>query len=210
MTTTQPQQEQREWLSCAETAKFVRKALKEHFPKQKFSVRSETYAGGASINVRWTNGVPESDVRAVVNQFKGADFDGMVDMKTYRNHWLLPDGTVQLAKRAGSYSYDEEVYEKPHPDAKKVSFGADFIFCERTIDEATKEQLARAVATKLNLPYDGLESKPYENGMERWYDLLWKVSKTLDLTDFTGNNLHLRPEDPDNYETLFERFEVAK
>lgn len=34
--------------SCAETAKLLRQALKESFPGVKFSVRSSTYAGGAS------------------------------------------------------------------------------------------------------------------------------------------------------------------
>lgn len=38
-------------LTCAETAKLVRKELKKHFPGQKFSVRSHTYAGGASISI---------------------------------------------------------------------------------------------------------------------------------------------------------------
>jgi hypothetical protein len=38
-----------QYLSCAETAKLVRAALKESFPGVKFSVKSSTYAGGASI-----------------------------------------------------------------------------------------------------------------------------------------------------------------
>ena len=39
------------YLTCAETAKLARAALKQAFPGVRFSVRSDTYAGGASIHV---------------------------------------------------------------------------------------------------------------------------------------------------------------
>jgi hypothetical protein len=45
-----------QYLSCAETAKLVRKVLKTAFQGVKFSVRSDTYSGGASIDIRWTDG----------------------------------------------------------------------------------------------------------------------------------------------------------
>ena len=45
------------YLRCAETAKLLlRAALKEAFPEVAFSVRSRTYAGGASIDVTWRDG----------------------------------------------------------------------------------------------------------------------------------------------------------
>ncbi|WP_338423309.1 LPD29 domain-containing protein, partial [Xylella fastidiosa] len=44
------------YLTCAETAKLVRKALKESFPDIKFSVKSSNYSGGASIRVSWIDG----------------------------------------------------------------------------------------------------------------------------------------------------------
>lgn len=40
--------ESRKYLSCAETAKLLRQALKESFPGVKFSVRSSVYSGGAN------------------------------------------------------------------------------------------------------------------------------------------------------------------
>ena len=45
------------YLSCAETAKLVRTALKKNFPGVKFSVRSSVYSGGASIDVSWMLGL---------------------------------------------------------------------------------------------------------------------------------------------------------
>jgi len=58
MTTTHSSQ----YLSCAETAKLIGPALKAAFPGVKFSVRSHTYAGGASIDIDWTDGPTQKTV----------------------------------------------------------------------------------------------------------------------------------------------------
>lgn len=47
----------REYISCADTAKLIRQAIKEAFPGVKFSVRSSVYSGGASITVEWLDRV---------------------------------------------------------------------------------------------------------------------------------------------------------
>jgi hypothetical protein len=94
-----------DYLTAAETAKLVRKALKEAFPKEKFSVRSHTYAGGASIRIGWTDGPQTADVDTVVGKFAGSGFDGMIDLKTSNSHWLYPDGTVELFEYQIGHSY---------------------------------------------------------------------------------------------------------
>jgi hypothetical protein len=80
MNTTETKQTR--YLSCAETAKEVRKELKSSFPGIKFSVRSSNYAGGASISIGWTDGPTCKAVEKVTNQFEGASFDSMQDLKT--------------------------------------------------------------------------------------------------------------------------------
>ena len=70
-----------QYLSCAETAKLVRAALKESFPGVKFSVKSSVYSGGASINIKYTDGPTYEQVKAVAGMFEGAYFDGMTDYK---------------------------------------------------------------------------------------------------------------------------------
>lgn len=128
----------REYLSCAETAKLVRKALASAFPGVKFSVRSQTYAGGASINV----GIPkdatveDKAVRAVCERFAGGRFDGMIDLAYCVNHWLLPDGTVQLASSPGSessggYASRIPLGAPPCPGARLVRLGADSVWAQR-------------------------------------------------------------------------------
>ena len=65
------------YLSCAETAKLIRRDLREAFPGVKFSVRSDTYSGGASIDIRWTDGPRTAKVEPITERYQGAGFDGM-------------------------------------------------------------------------------------------------------------------------------------
>lgn len=94
----------KQYLSCAETAKLVRSALKESFPGVKFSVKSSVYSGGASITVSYVNGPAYDQVKAVVGMFEGSYFDGMTDYK------------------GSNYS---------SLDGQEVRFGADYIFVNR-------------------------------------------------------------------------------
>lgn len=141
------------YLSVVETAKLVRKALKREFPTTKFSVRSDSYAGGAAIRVSWTDGPTTKKVEAVVGCFAGADFDGSIDLKTYTDHWLNPDGTVTVAHARGtegSKGYLPEVIGDPtSPGAKLVSFGADFVQTDREVSDEHKEAAKREIAAFL-------------------------------------------------------------
>lgn len=101
--------------SCAETAALVRKALKEAFPRVKFSVKSRTYSMGASMSVAWTDGPNTAQVEAVTSRFEGSYFDGMIDYKGSRYHMM---------------------------DGEQVSFGADSIHTNRSYSDAA---VARAI-----------------------------------------------------------------
>lgn len=93
------------YLSGAATAKLVRGALKIAFPRTTFAVRTTAYSGGASIDVRWTDGPTIQEVDAITSAYQGASFDGMTDLMSYH--------TSQV-------------------NGETVHFGADFIFCHRT------------------------------------------------------------------------------
>ena len=71
------------YISCADTAKLIRQALKEAFPEVKFSVKSKNYSGGASIGVGWTDGPLTADVDPMIKVFAGTWFDGMDDSTHY-------------------------------------------------------------------------------------------------------------------------------
>ena len=70
-------------ISTTDTAKIIRKVLKESFPGIKFSVRSKTYSGGSAINVDWTDGPTRDQVNAIVKCFEGASFNAYEDFKEY-------------------------------------------------------------------------------------------------------------------------------
>jgi hypothetical protein len=114
------------YLTCAETAKLVRQALKEAFPSIKFSVKSKTYSGGASINVSWTDGPTCKQVDAIVKVFEGSYFDGMTDYKG------LNFNTI---------------------NGQQVRFGADFVFTKRILSLAFLTAAAQSVCMTYGIAY---------------------------------------------------------
>ena len=133
-TTTMTDGTEKTYLSCAETAKLLRRALKAAFPGVKFSVRSDTYSMGASIDVGYTDGPPQKAVERVASRYRGADFDGSIDLKTYRGHYLLPDGTLAFGPTQGTQGsggyIPAEAPERP-AGAVLVQLGADHVFVRR-------------------------------------------------------------------------------
>ncbi len=144
-----------EYLTVAQTAKLVRAALKREFPGVKFSVRSDRYAGGASIHVGWTDGPQTAAVDEVVQPYAGSSFDSMADMKTSNYAWLSPDGTAVIARDG-----------EPVPEgARLVSFMADYVFTEREFSPEYRKELERAVLFLSGAPgpFDG--NRRYEFGI---------------------------------------------
>ncbi len=113
-------------LSCAETAQLVRQALKTAFPGHKFSVRAKTYSGGASVDIAWTDGPTAKQVDAICKRFEGATFDGMIDLKSYR--------------------------EPVRIDGQLVSFGADYVMTQRELSADLLKRCALEVARKWDCP----------------------------------------------------------
>jgi hypothetical protein len=108
--------------STTDTAKLIRKALKDAFPGQKFSVRSNSYAGGSSIDVRWTDGPTAARVDEVVGGYQGADFNGMIDLKEYRDSTLLvdEDGTFEEVSYGVDFVQTHREYSEPVEAAAKA------------------------------------------------------------------------------------------
>lgn len=138
-----------EYISAADTAKLVRQALKKAFPGLKFYVNASTYSMGASITVSWQDGPTTKEVDLIVKTYEGSDFDGSIDLKCHWDHWLLPDGSVQIAKGCGTVGsrgcIPGQENLKPHPDAKLVSFLADYIFTERAYSRELVERVGQRV-----------------------------------------------------------------
>lgn len=72
--------------TAAQCAKLTRSILKENFPKIKFQVRCENYAGGDSVRVDYTDGVIEEDVKKLTEyRLQYGHFNGMTDYYEYDN-----------------------------------------------------------------------------------------------------------------------------
>ena len=138
-------------LSVAETARIIRAALETAFTGVKFSVQSEKYSGGCSVNVSWTDGPTGEEVDAVAGMFKGKRFDGMIDMAWTAKLWLLPDGTATVASDPGSEGSGGTCAAvrqwMPHPDAKLICTGAD-VFCRRDLSQDFKARIQGFIARR--------------------------------------------------------------
>lgn len=128
-------------LTTAETAKLIRPLLREKFPGVKFSVRSSVYAGGSSIDVSWTDGPLEETVRPLLEQFAGATFDGMIDLKEYKGPRLI-DGVL-------------------------VDMGADYVFGHRRVSPEFITSLIPAFEAEYGEPYD--PDKTYTSRETHWW-----------------------------------------
>ncbi len=121
-------------LTTAETVKIIRVLLRQCWQSIKWSVRSDTYAGGASIEVHWLDGPTVAEVEAVVKRFEGASFDALTDLKTYR---------APIEWRG-----------------EMVHSGADWIFCKRHIGPDLMAQAVAQVKARYGLAGDCRLSEP--------------------------------------------------
>jgi hypothetical protein len=130
----------RKYLTCAETAKMVRAALREAFPGVKFSVRSDVYSGGASIDVRWTDGPSVKQVRAVTWLYEGSRFNGMCDLKYAAYHAITADGRLVLL--GTGFDGQAPGHVDPVPEgAQAVSLGADCVMPSRHLSDEYRAML---------------------------------------------------------------------
>ena len=61
----------------------MKKELALAFPGIKFSVKSNRFAGGDSIDVVWVDGPTSAEVEAITRKYAAGSFDGMDDCYKY-------------------------------------------------------------------------------------------------------------------------------
>ena len=61
----------------------IRRELRAAFPNIKFAVRSSSYSGGDSVDIRWAFGPTSKAVEAITNKYQEGSFNGMIDLYEY-------------------------------------------------------------------------------------------------------------------------------
>ena len=66
-------------------ARDIKGVLKKQWPTVKFSVRSDNFSMGNSVDVSWNLGPASSDVEKIINKYQYGHFNGMIDMYEHTN-----------------------------------------------------------------------------------------------------------------------------
>ncbi len=125
--------------SSARAAFNLKEELKRAFPGVKFSVTSDSFSMGNSVDVRWSLGPSVKAVEAIADKYQSGSFNGMEDI----------------------YEYDRSDFG----DAVETVLGrSKYVSCERSDSWELKKKLAPAVCEFYGKPCDkGLDSFIYEN-----------------------------------------------
>jgi len=148
--------------SYAIGAKNIKIELKKAFPSIKFSVTSEGYSMGCSINISWDNGPSRKEVEKFTNKYQEGWFDGMQDL----------------------YNYSDQVWTD-------VFGGAKYVSCDREITEDVATKIAEGFSEYNGHQFTGDlcdtvdPTEPYRD-IGRWWDAVWKFVEDKDLTNFVG------------------------
>lgn len=179
------------WLPAKDVAKIARKVLKKTFPDVKFSVRTHTYAGGASIDVSWWDGPRAQDVERHVKHLQSVSHMDITDLVHHKN----------------------SVHE-----GKDFHSGANYIFCKRLHSKAFLERITKQVIHRDGLDVGMPEIRESEWGAHLTGDVANKVLENtqrsvtyggefVTLAELVERAARERPsmgfdysDDPDTYE----------
>jgi len=90
--------------SWALAAANIRRELRHRWPDAKFRVRSDSYAGGCSVHVEWTDGPPSREVAAIARRYQYGEFDAMTDMYEHNRNFDDRYGSAKYVLVSRNYS----------------------------------------------------------------------------------------------------------
>jgi hypothetical protein len=145
-------------IDAAETAKLIRKRLKAAFPGVTFSVKTDRYAGGSSIRIRYTDGPVLAMVKAITDAYAGGGFDGMIDMAYDCDAYLTADGRAFFAQTSGTEGSMGTVPAgkafMPEPGAERVRFSNRYVFVDREYSPAFLERAKASCEKRLGATFE--------------------------------------------------------
>lgn len=99
--------------SHAAAAKMIRSTLKKVFPGVVFEVKSDSFSGGNSVDIHWTDGPTTAMVETVVKRHQYGHFDGMIDLYEYSNNRIdIPQAKYVQTQRKMSDSAQAAIVDK--------------------------------------------------------------------------------------------------
>lgn len=120
----------------ARAAANIKEELSRKFPGVSFSVRSDSFAGGDSVDVRWENGPTSKEVDQILAKYTEGSFDGMVDL----------------------YEYDSSSYGKA---VDEVLGRSKYVHSHREIDSHGFETVCRALCAEYHVQCPDDSSRMY-------------------------------------------------
>ena len=90
------------YLNLKETNNLICAELKRNFPKNKFSVLSQS---GNATHVTWICGPGYYEVADVISHLQGEYFDRSINLSCRHKHYALQDGTVIYAGTDGTTKF---------------------------------------------------------------------------------------------------------
>lgn len=114
--------------SAAQASKEIKATLKAKFPGIKFSVKSDNYSGGNSVDIRWNFGPTVKEVEVYSQRHQYGHFDGMQDLYVYNESRpanvndkgeLVPIATVKFVMEERNISHIPETYKR-REDSKMI------------------------------------------------------------------------------------------
>ncbi len=140
--------------SQARAAKNLKRELTQAFPGIAFSVRSDSFSMGDSVDVKWQDGPTAAQVKEIARKYQDSSFDSMQDMSTY-------DGSA----------YGSAV--------EQVLGRAKYVHESREISPATMERVGRLLCEAQGVAFDDLGQRglfgPEDREELRYY--VWRATQ---------------------------------
>jgi len=100
----------------------IKRELAQAFPGIRFQVRSDSFSGGDSVDVRWENGPMSAEVEAITGKYQHGSFDGMQDLYEYDHS--------AFAEAVGTWLGSAKYVQKTREYSEAVLFTTARLLCE--------------------------------------------------------------------------------
>ena len=160
--------------SHSNCATAIREELKKVMPNFKFSVRSESFAGGDAVRVSWENGPTVAQVEEITNKYAYGRFDSMTDYSFSEHTDNLPQAKYVTTYR----EFAEELKESVKNDLITLRPDLDHHGYDNINDNL--HRLLYDTVIPINGTYIGLvvrgENEPYSRN---FYNVSFEVPKAV-------------------------------